>query len=85
MEEDRQDSRRTTLVHHANPTASISRDERQWQQDACTLSEIDYVQKYCEKAILTLLPIERYQGLCTGQLLHIALLEAAARAQLRPS
>ena len=85
MEKDRQDSRRTTLVHHANPTASISRDERQWQQDACTLLEMDYVQKYYEKAILTWLPIERYQGLCTGQLLHIALLEAVARAQLRPT
>jgi hypothetical protein len=29
--------------------------------------------------------MERYQGLCTGQLLHIALLEAVARAQLRPT
>ena len=85
MEEARQDSRRSSLVHHANPTASVSRDEHQWQQDACTLSEMDYVQKYYEKAILTWLPIERYQGLCTGQLLHIALLEAVARAQLRPT
>ena len=85
MEEARQDSRRSSLVHHANPTASVSRDEPQWQQDAYTLSEMDYVQKYYEKAILTWLPIERYQGLCTGQLLHIALLEAVARAQLRPT
>jgi hypothetical protein len=51
-EEDGQDSWRTILVHHATSTASISRDEHQWQQDACTLSERDYVQKHYAKAIL---------------------------------
>jgi hypothetical protein len=29
-------------------------------------------------------PMERYLGLCTGQLLHMALLEAAIQAQLGP-
>jgi hypothetical protein len=84
-EEDGQDSRPPILVHHATPTASISRDEHQWQQDACTLSEIDYVQKYYAKAIIAWLLMKRYRGLCTGQLLHIALLKAVARAQLRPT
>jgi hypothetical protein len=85
IEEDGQDSRRPILVHHAALTASISRDEHQWQQDACTLPEMVYVQNYYAKAITAWLPVERYRGLCTGQLLHIALLEAVARAQLRPT
>jgi hypothetical protein len=58
-EEDGQVSRRPILVHYATPAASISRDEHQWQQDACTLSEMDYVQKYYAKAIIAWLPMER--------------------------
>ena len=49
------------------------------------MSEMEYVQKCYAKAVIAWLPMERYRGLCTGQLLHIAFLEAVARAQLRPT
>jgi hypothetical protein len=56
---------------------------QQWRQDANTLSETDCTQKHYNEAIMVLLPMERYLGLRTGQLLNIALQVAAARAQLR--
>ena len=84
-EEDGPDSRSPIPVQKETPTTSTSRDEHQWQQDACNMSEMEYVQKYYAKAVIAWLPMERYQGLCTGQLLHTALLEAGARAQLRPT
>ena len=84
-EEGGPDSRSPIPVQKETPTTSTSRDEHQWQQDACNMSEMEYVQKYYAKAVIAWLPMERYRGLCTGQLLHIALLEAVARAQLRPT
>ena len=38
-------------VQKETPTTSTSRDEHQWQQDACNLSEIEYVQKHYATAI----------------------------------
>jgi hypothetical protein len=66
---------------HYNGTRS---EVQQWRQDASTLSETEYVEKHYAKATMVWLPMERYLGLRTGQLLLMVPLEAVARAQLRP-
>ena len=71
------------LTPDPEETTQQERREAQWAQDACEVGEADYIHRYYAVKLGLVNSVEKYMGLCEGQLVNDSLLDAAARVQIR--
>jgi hypothetical protein len=73
-----------TAIHRSTATIVIE-EEEEWQHDAITMTEEDYILKHCVKAATPTsgVTMDRYLGLRTRKVLGISLLLAVADVQLQ--